>query len=152
MRAPLIVGNVNIGVDLKGHFYSDIMPQAICQECDKDFKFTIGSSTGKYCCWDCTKAGQAKERRKRFLEGKMTSRSDMKNHLADMQGWKCVSCGYTEWLGHPIPLELDHIDGDAGNNIPDNLRLLCPTCHALTPTHKAKNRGNGRGSRGLPWY
>jgi len=128
------------------------MAKSTCQQCDTEFTFKVGSSTGKYCCIACTKLGQAKERRKNFLEGKMVNRGWMKAHMVDIYGWKCMCCGNTEWLGDPIPLELDHIDGNAGDNRPDNLRLLCPNCHAKTPTHKAKNKGNGRGSRGLPWY
>ena len=128
------------------------MAQAICYTCNKEFKFFTGRSTGKYCSIDCTKTGQATERRENFLEGKMVNRSRMKNHIVDIHGWKCMCCGRTEWQGKPIPLELDHINGNAGDNKPQNLRLLCPNCHAQTPTHKAKNKGNGRGSRGLPWY
>jgi hypothetical protein len=51
----------------------------------------------------------------------------------------CATCSCSHWLGHPIPLELDHIDGDRENNCIENLRLLCPNCHALTPTYRAKN-------------
>jgi hypothetical protein len=45
------------------------------------------------------------------------------------------------WEGGPIPLELDHVDGDRRNNDPSNLRLLCPNCHALTPTYRGRNIG-----------
>ena len=51
----------------------------------------------------------------------------------------CSNCGGLEWLGQPIPLELDHLDGDKNNNQIDNLRLICPNCHALTPTYRGKN-------------
>jgi 5-methylcytosine-specific restriction endonuclease McrA len=51
----------------------------------------------------------------------------------------CTNCHLEEWLGLPIPLELDHINGDSSNNNLDNLRLLCPNCHALTPTYRGKN-------------
>ncbi|QJR11149.1 hypothetical protein DSM104443_02221 [Usitatibacter rugosus] len=51
----------------------------------------------------------------------------------------CRSCGLRSWLGRPIHLELDHIDGDHSNNALTNLRLLCPNCHAQTPTYKARN-------------
>jgi len=53
---------------------------------------------------------------------------------------KCSSCHLTDWLGKPIPLELDHIDGNHLNNRLENLRILCPNCHALTPTYRGKNK------------
>jgi hypothetical protein len=52
----------------------------------------------------------------------------------------CSNCSSTTWLNEPIPLELDHIDGDNENNNFNNLRLLCPNCHALTPTYRGKNK------------
>jgi 5-methylcytosine-specific restriction endonuclease McrA len=48
----------------------------------------------------------------------------------------------TEWLGQPIPLEIDHIDGDSTNNSLDNFRILCPNCHAQTPTYRGLNIKN----------
>ena len=56
----------------------------------------------------------------------------------------CSSCGNVSWMGLPIPLELDHVDGDRDNNELANLRLLCPNCHAQTPTYRAKNVGRWR--------
>jgi 5-methylcytosine-specific restriction endonuclease McrA len=51
----------------------------------------------------------------------------------------CTGCLRTEWMGSAIPLEVDHRDGDRLNNELSNLRLLCPNCHALTPTYRGKN-------------
>lgn len=56
----------------------------------------------------------------------------------------CTSCGLTEWMSNPIPLELDHIDGNNDNNTLINLRLLCPNCHALTPTYRGKNQARAK--------
>jgi hypothetical protein len=53
---------------------------------------------------------------------------------------KCEVCGIIKWNGIPAPLELDHIDGDHYNNSLDNLRIVCPNCHAQTPTNAGKNR------------
>ena len=54
--------------------------------------------------------------------------------------YKCYNCNLTEWLGSPIPLELEHIDGNSSNNLLDNLTLLCPNCHSLTPTYRGRNK------------
>ena len=38
-----------------------------------------------------------------------------------------------------IPLELDHINGNNKDHRLENLRLLCPNCHATTSTFKGRN-------------
>ncbi|MFF4080872.1 HNH endonuclease [Streptomyces sp. NPDC001777] len=60
---------------------------------------------------------------------------------------RCSMCG-TEplWRDRPLPLEVDHIDGDWRNNRPRNLRLLCPNCHSVTDTY----RGRGKARRNAP--
>lgn len=51
----------------------------------------------------------------------------------------CYECGLAEWRGQPVPLELDHVNGDRRDNRRENLRFLCPNCHALTPTFRGRN-------------
>jgi len=55
----------------------------------------------------------------------------------------CEVCGLTEWNGKQISLELNHINGDRFDHRIENLQLLCPNCHAQTPTYRGKNWGNG---------
>lgn len=62
---------------------------------------------------------------------------------------RCSNCLLTNWQGSKIPLELDHRDGDRANNRLENLRLLCPNCHALTPTYRGRNVRRLRSSRVL---
>ncbi|MBV7698904.1 HNH endonuclease signature motif containing protein [Streptomyces sp. TRM70350] len=58
---------------------------------------------------------------------------------------RCALCGIEPvWLGEPLPLEVDHIDGDWRNNRIENLRLLCPNCHSTTDSYRG--RGKSRAS------
>ncbi len=86
----------------------------------------------------------------KILNGSCRDRTTLKKYLSTHFGsWVCSKCNLTTWNNLPIPLEVDHIDGCAANNKLTNLRLLCPNCHAQTPTAKGKNKGRGRKSLGL---
>ena len=58
---------------------------------------------------------------------------------------RCELCSWAEISEDGrIPLELDHINGDRYDNRLENLRVLCPNCHSLQPTHRGRNK-KGRG-------
>lgn len=65
--------------------------------------------------------------------------SAAKKYLIEENNKCCERCKNTLWNGLPIPLEIDHIDGNRYNNVKSNLRVLCPNCHAQTHTFKGKN-------------
>lgn len=71
---------------------------------------------------------------------KYTKTAQLKKHLIKARGYSCEECGIKKWQGQTIVLELDHIDGDRTHNVPENLRLLCPNCHSLTPTWRNRKR------------
>jgi hypothetical protein len=61
----------------------------------------------------------------------------------------CEECGWAKRSeGGRLPLELDHINGDARDNRLENLRILCPNCHSLKPTHRSCNQK----ARVAEWY
>lgn len=54
---------------------------------------------------------------------------------------RCAICGGTQWNELPMPLQLDHINGNRTDNRLDNLRILCPNCHSQTDTWCGRNHG-----------
>mgnify|MGYP001578046316 FL=1 len=70
----------------------------------------------------------------------------LRRYLIEKFENKCSTCGWNK--KHPItsaiPLEIDHIDGNSENNMEENLQILCPNCHSLTPFFKNLNKGKGR--------
>ena len=66
-----------------------------------------------------------------------------KKALVQERGHRCEDCRLEKWKDQPIPLELEHSDGDNRNNVKENLKLLCCNCHALTPTWRGRNKNYG---------
>ncbi|MBI5742538.1 MAG: HNH endonuclease [Candidatus Niyogibacteria bacterium] len=67
----------------------------------------------------------------------------LKNRLfaVELKDKKCEECGWSKLSNDGrLPLELDHINGDHSDNRLINLRVLCPNCHSLKPTHRGRNK------------
>ena len=71
----------------------------------------------------------------------------VRNYLVLRRGYKCEDCGLSEWKQQKIPLTVHHVDGDASNNHPSNIKLFCWNCHALTDNYGNKNEKSSRVKR-----
>lgn len=100
----------------------------------------------KYKFCDAPSCAAHRLRRRTTLDACLKD-STRRRYLVRVRGHRCEVCRRTRWGNQAIPLELDHIDGDYTNNTEQNLRLVCPNCHAQTPTYKNRNRGKGRTCR-----
>ena len=101
----------------------------------------------KFCSTDCSSLYRIDTRRQKInINNRIYSHRD-KRFLIEDRGHKCEICETEDWLGSPVLLILDHIDGNSDNNVLDNIRLLCSNCDATLPTYKSRNKGNGRDSK-----
>jgi 5-methylcytosine-specific restriction endonuclease McrA len=69
-----------------------------------------------------------------FLLKKRLFFEGMKTPVCELCGWHKMS------EDGRVSVELDHINGDHHDNRLENLRILCPNCHSLQPTHRGRNK------------
>ena len=120
-----------------------------CLHCGKESTVTH-QKLNLYCSHKCSIDDRPRKTLERFVAGLVSDRDTLRKILTETVGYKCAKCGLSDWLGEKITLQVDHIDGNASDNMPNNLRLICPNCHSQTKTFGARNKGNGRKARGLP--
>lgn len=121
-----------------------------CLTCKKPFRYSHHSKN-MYCSNACQQVNSRNQRIEKWLATGAFDAINVpgwaKNYIRTQRGDKCQVCSTEYWNGVKLPLECDHVDGNASNNHIDNLRLICPNCHSLTSSFKGKNRGNGRTHR-----
>lgn len=124
-----------------------------CLCCDKKLNLNIK----KYCNHKC----QLNHQYKIYIESWKSGNIDVKivtdyirKYLFEKYDNKCSNGDKCYWNGplvNPFSkksiLQIEHKDGNSENNKEENLILLCPSCHSLTPTYGGLNRGNGRKER-----
>ena len=120
---------------------------AIVQRRIQELNLDIRHFTGRSWRKDSVTAVRASKPTAELLVNGSTFQSfKLKKRLLS-EGYKearCEMCNGVQWLNRPIPLELDYINGFRTDNRLENLRLLCPNCHALTETYRGKKRAKCR--------
>jgi hypothetical protein len=102
----------------------------------------------KFCNLMCQSKYRWSSRKESILSsGKERVARVAKKFLLEEKGNICSICFNSEWNSKPIPLVLDHINGNSEDNSIANLRLVCGNCDMQLPTYKSKNKGNGRAWR-----
>lgn len=82
-----------------------------------------------------------------LVKNRQTGSYTLKQRLfrAGLKAPACELCGWAVRAPDGrIPVELDHINGEKTDNRIENLRILCPNCHSLQPTHRGLNRKSRR--------
>lgn len=136
-----------------------------CSAIANNIRRGIKSGTGKVRCGFCGADTERKWKTQTFCNAKCKAKFELnawlsgsvsgtgtrqyrffvKKWLLERANYRCESCGFSRSRpdGRSI-LQVDHIDGRWSNNTPQNLRILCPNCHAMTPNWGGANRGKGR--------
>lgn len=117
-----------------------------CLQCNKIIK-----SNKKYCSQKCHSLFKFNsESIPKIENGLVRNPSTLKIYLKQKNGNVCSIC-FNEGIhnGKELVLQLDHIDGNSDNNLPYNLRLLCPNCHSQTETFSNRQRKDTKRNRYL---
>ena len=102
-------------------------------------------------CKNHYRAAQKEERIRRWIDGEWDGNTKrglsttIREYLLEQANYACEKCGFDKRHpddGRPV-LEINHKDGDAYNSSykSDNLEVICPNCHSLSPNYRARNIG-----------
>lgn len=128
----------------------------LCIVCGKEVKKVNGKFCSKACFnthkIEINMLSKIQENGDIISSTEQTARRIAKKFLIKKNGYKCEICGNSEWLGKPILLIADHIDGDPTHNNINNFRLICSNCDATLETYKNRNQNKNKRKNRKKYY
>lgn len=125
-------------------------PCLVCGSTQRDAR----ARRGPYCSFRCfdedryQRTGSFAKWMARWLAGEISGTTPdgkpdhrVRQALVLSRGQRCEECGWDKVnpVSGRVPLHADHVHGDRTRNRPEDVRLLCPNCHALTPNYQHLN-------------
>jgi len=113
----------------------------------------------KFCNSKCMSEYRYKEYITKWLAGQVDGNysgtgdnrisKHVRKYMILLSDSRCSKCGWNEinQSTGTSPLQVNHVDGNSDNTRKENLEVLCPNCHSLTPTFGSLNIGKGRSKR-----
>ena len=120
-----------------------------CAYCGKEL--TTKQRHNIYCSIECSAKAKRQQKINDWLNGTFNGSQEngnlsqlIRGYLLEKNNYSCEKCGWHEInpITKKVPLEIHHKDGNYQNNRPENLEVLCPNCHSLTPNFKALNQSD----------
>lgn len=121
----------------------------VCQNCG----IKLHKAQYKYCSNKCQKEFENQQKLQDIFLGNISGlkkatnsnpkiSDTLREFLLKESNYKCQLCGWggiNPYSGKSC-LEIHHIDGNRQNNLRENLQVLCPNCHSLTPNFRSLNK------------
>jgi hypothetical protein len=158
-----VANKLGIVLDKRKIFKSDFVPhnkntgkKIDCKNCGNEIYKPWHNQ--KFCSIECDNVFKKTEKYKDYLQNQEKYCYDRnmkfaKQHILLEQNCKCLICNIdNNWNGKELIFVLDHIDGNAINNMRKNLRLICHNCDSQLETYKSKNKNSARKERYLKNY
>ncbi len=119
---------------VKKNHYKEFRPTCINEGCDRVVQTRKINKNGTYDIRaECYKCHGGFRNRPGVNPHKKTTCENTDGRL----GFTCVAT-----IEDSCMLEMDHIDSDKWNNVPDNIQTLCRNCHAYKTKYNGDSKNN----------